>query len=163
MAVDIILMIDTIDGESQIKEFKDKGIDVLSWNWGMSQSGTTHQGPGAGSGKVNVSDITFTKYLDLSTPDLLKACTSGKHIPKAELIVRKAGGDKPLDYLKIQMNTVLVSSYNTGGANDGMDRVQETLSFNFKSFKVFYKTQDEQGVEKGGNDIGWDIAENTPL
>lgn len=163
MAVDIIIMIDGIKGESQIKEFKDEGIDVLSWNWGMSQSGTTHQGPGAGSGKVNVSDITFTKYLDLSTPDLLKACTSGKHIPKAELIVRKAGGDKPLDYLKLEMNTVLVSSYNTGGANDGMDRVQETLSFNFKSFKVIYTQQDEQGVDKGSSDIGWDIAENTAL
>lgn len=163
MAVDIIIMIDGIKGESQIKEFKNEGIDVMSWNWGMSQSGTTHEGPGAGSGKVNVSDITFTKHLDLSTPDLLKACTSGKHIPKAELIVRKAGGDKPLDYLKLEMNTVLVSSYNTGGANDGMDRVQETLSFNFKSFKVIYTQQDEQGVDKGSSDIGWDIAENTAL
>ena len=79
MAVDIILLIDGIKGETQIKEFKDKGgIDVLSWNWGMTQSGTTHMGPGGGSGKVNVSDVTFTKYLDLSTPDLLKACTSGR-------------------------------------------------------------------------------------
>ena len=35
-----------IKGETQIKEFKDKGgIDVLSWNWGMTQSGTTHMGP----------------------------------------------------------------------------------------------------------------------
>ena len=54
MAVDIILLIDGIKGETQIKEFKDKGgIDVLSWNWGMTQSGTTHMGPGGGSGKVN--------------------------------------------------------------------------------------------------------------
>jgi type VI secretion system secreted protein Hcp len=164
MATDIGLIIDGIKGESQIKEFKDKdGIDVLSWNWGMTQSGTTHQGSGAGGGKVSVNDITFTKYLDLSTPDLLKACTSGRHIPKAELIVRKAGGDKPVDYLKIEMNVILVSSYSTGGSSDGLDRVQETLSFNFKSFKVIYTQQNEQGSKVGDSDIGWDIAENRAL
>lgn len=164
MAVDIVLVIDGIKGETQLKEFKDKGgIDVLAWNWGMTQSGTTHMGPGGGSGKVNVSDVTFTKYLDLSTPDLLKACTSGRHIPRAELIVRKAGGDKPVDYLKIEMNTILVSSYNTGGSNDGLDRVQETLTFNFKSFKVTYTQQDERGGAVGSSDIGWDIAENVAV
>jgi type VI secretion system secreted protein Hcp len=151
MAVDIVLVIDGIKGETQLKEFKDKGgIDVLAWNWGMTQSGTTHMGPGGGSGKVNVSDVTFTKYLDLSTPDLLKACTSGRHIPRAELIVRKAGGDKPVDYLKIEMNTIL-------------DRVQETLTFNFKSFKVTYTQQDERGGPVSSTDIGWDIAENVAV
>ena len=163
MSVDIILKIDGIKGESQIQDFKDDGIDVQSWNWGMTQSGTTHMGKGAGSGKVNVSDITFTKYLDKSTPDLLKACTSGRHIPKAELIVRKAGGDSPVDYLKLEMNTVLVSSYNTGGSSDGLDRVQETLTFNFKSFTVTYTQQNEQGGKVGESDIGWEIAENRPL
>ena len=59
--------------------------------------------------------------------------------------MRKAGGDKPVDYLKLEMNTVMVSSYNTGGANDGLDRVQETLTFNFKKFKVTYTQQNEQG------------------
>lgn len=166
MAVDIILLVDggsTIKGETQIDGYKGKGIDVLSWNWGLTQSGTTHMGRGGGGGKVNVSDITFTKYLDASTPKLITACTKGSHIPKVELIVRKAGGDKPVDYLKIEMNTVLVSSYNTGGANDGLDRVQETLSLNFRSFKLTYTQQDEQGSKVGAEDVGWDIAENKAL
>jgi type VI secretion system secreted protein Hcp len=77
--------------------------------------------------------------------------------------VRKAGGDKPVDYLKIEMNTILVSSYNTGGANDGLDRVQETLTFNFKSFKVTYTQQNERGGAVGSSDIGWDIAENVAV
>lgn len=163
MAVDIILVIDGIFGETQLDPYQNKGIDVLAWNWGMSQSGTTHMGPGGGSGKVNVSDVTFTKYLDKSTPKLLTACTSGKHIPKAELIVRKAGGDKPVDYLKIVMNTVLVSSYQTGGSSDGLDRVQETLSFNFRSFNVIYTAQTAQGGAAGSDPVGWDIAENVAL
>ncbi|MDN3722726.1 type VI secretion system tube protein Hcp [Roseibium salinum] len=40
-----------IKGEAQDKSHKDK-IDVLSWSWGASQSGTTHMGGGSGSGKA---------------------------------------------------------------------------------------------------------------
>ena len=42
-------------------------IDVLAWSWGMSQSGSMHMG-GGGAGKVNVQDLSFTKYIDKSTP-----------------------------------------------------------------------------------------------
>ena len=164
MATDVVLVIDGIKGETQIREFKsDGGIDILAWSWGMSQSGTTHVGPGAGSGKVAVNDITFTKYLDLSTPDLLKACTSGRHITKATLYVRKATGDEPINYLTIEMNTILVSSYSTGGGADGLDRIQETLSFNFRTCKVTYTQQDETGAASGGGDMAWDIAENAAM
>jgi type VI secretion system secreted protein Hcp len=159
MAVDIYLVVDGIKGESQDDVYKDE-IDVLAWNWGMTQSGTTHMGPGAGGGKVNVSDITFTKKVDKATPDLLKACTSGKHINEATLIVRKAGGDSPVEYFKLKMTTVLVTSYQTGGARDGLDRIEETLSFNFREFTVTYTQQEASGTAGASADAGWNIAEN---
>ena len=34
-------------------------------------------GPGAAAGKVNVQDLTFTKYVDKSTPNLMAACCTG--------------------------------------------------------------------------------------
>ena len=37
---------------------------ILSWSWGMSNSGSAHQGSGAGSGKVNVQDVSITKYIE---------------------------------------------------------------------------------------------------
>lgn len=159
MAVNVFLEIDGIEGESQDKT-RENTIDVLSWSWGMSQSGTTHLGPGAGSGKVSVQDIAFTKYVDKATPPLLKACTSGKHIPKAALYVYKAGGDSPLEYFKLEMETVLVSSYQTGGGGDGMDRIVESLSMNFRKFKVTYTQQDATGAAASNTDATWDIAQN---
>jgi len=162
MAVDILLDIDGIGGESQIKGFEGQ-IDVLSWNWGMVQSGTTHLGKGGGGGKVAVNDITFSKYVDEATPKLIKLCTTGAHKPKATLTVRKAGGDSPVDYLKIEMNTVMISSYNTGGANDGLDRVQETISLNFAKFTVTYTPQDESGAGAGADPFAFDIAQNTEV
>ena len=159
MSVNVFLEIEGIPGESQDKTRADT-IDVLSWSWGMTQNGTTHLGPGAGSGKVSVQDIAFTKYVDKSTPPLLKACTSGKHIPKCTLYVYKAAGDTPLEYFKLEMETVLVSSYQTGGSDDGLDRIVESLSFNFRKFTVTYTQQDATGAAAGSTPAGWDIAQN---
>jgi len=53
MAVDMFLKIDDIEGES-VDDVHAGEIDILSWSWGMSQSGTTHTGPGGGAGKVNL-------------------------------------------------------------------------------------------------------------
>ncbi len=39
MAVDMFLKIGDVKGESRDDKHKDE-IDVLSWSWGMSQSGT---------------------------------------------------------------------------------------------------------------------------
>src|SRR5688572_3898037 len=99
MAVDMFLKIDDIKGESSDADCKAQ-IDINSWSWGMSQSATTHGGGGGGSGKVSVQDMTITKYIDRSSPVLMKYCCSGKHLKTATLIVRKAGG-KALTYVKI--------------------------------------------------------------
>ena len=74
---------DGIKGESVDSKHKDE-IDVLAWSWGMSNSGSAHMGGGAGSGKVNVQDLSLTKYIDVSSPDLMLSCCNGKHIPKAQ-------------------------------------------------------------------------------
>src|SRR5215813_9001678 len=114
MAVDIFMDIKGVEGESADKKHTKK-IDVLAWSWGMSNSGTAHMGGGAGSGKVNVQDLSFTKYVDATSASLMLFCANGKHVPEAKLIVRKAGGDA-LEYLKITMNEVLISSFSTGGS-----------------------------------------------
>ena len=84
----MFLKIDTVDGEAQDNKHK-KEIDVLSWSWGMSNAGSAHAGGGAGAGKVNVQDLTFTKWVDKATPKLALACCSGQHFKDATLVVRK--------------------------------------------------------------------------
>src|SRR5215510_10722540 len=97
MAVDMFMQLDGIKGESKDDKYAES-IDVLAWSWGVSNSGSAHMGTGQGTGKANFQDISFTKYVDKSTADLMFACSSGKHVAKAKLICRKAGTD-PLDYL----------------------------------------------------------------
>ena len=79
MALDLFLKLDGIDGEAQDSKHQDE-IDVLSYTWGMTQSGTTHMGGGSGSGKVDVQDLGIVKFVDRSTPAIHKHCTTGQHI-----------------------------------------------------------------------------------
>jgi type VI secretion system secreted protein Hcp len=162
MAVDMFMVFnkaDEIKGETQDKKYKeDHGIDVLAWSWGVSQSGTTHMGSGGGSGKANFQDLSFTKYVDLSSCDLMYASAVGKHLKDAKLIVRKAG-DKPLEYIIITMDEVIVSSISTGGSG-GEDRLTENVSLNFAKVKVEYKEQSKTGAKEGQGQFTWDIAAN---
>ena len=118
-------------------------------------------GGGAGAGKVNVQDLSFTKYIDLSSPDLMLACCNGKHFPEATLIVRKAG-EKPLEYLKIKLTEVLVTSVSTGGSG-GEDRLTENVTLNFAKVNIDYTEQSATGGEGGKPKMGWDIAANKKL
>lgn len=158
MAVDMFLKIGDIKGESSDNKHKEE-IDVLAWSWGLSNSGTTHAGGGGGSGKANVNDISVTKYIDKSSPVLALSCCAGTHFDKATLIVRKAG-DKPLEYLTVNMEEVLVTSVSTGGSG-GEDRLTENITLNFAKYKVSYQPQAKDGGPDGGAiEAGWNIAEN---
>ena len=157
MAVDMFLKIDTVEGEAQDTKHK-KEIDVLSWSWGMNNNGSAHVGGGAGAGKVNVQDLTFTKWVDSATPKLALACCSGKHFKDAVLVVRKAG-DKPVEYLKITMDGVLITSLSTGGSG-GEDRLTEHITLNFSKVSMDYVPQSDKGAAGTAIPMAWDIAAN---
>ncbi len=160
MAMDQFIKIGKLKGESV--DHKHAGsIDVLAWSWGMSNSGTTHTGTGSGQGKVNVQDLSFTKYVDVSSPELMLAACNGKHFEDATLTIRKAG-EKPLEYMIIAMEDVIISSVSTGGSG-GEDRLTENVSINFGKVKVNYTQQNKDGTPGAQPKMGWDIATNTAV
>ena len=157
MAMDMFMKLSGIKGESRDKSHKEE-IDVLAWSWGMSNSGTAHIGGGAGAGKANFQDISFTKYIDLSSPKLMLHCANGGHIDEAVLTIRKAGTN-PLEYIVITMKECMITSLSTGGSG-GEDRLTENVTINFAQVAVAYKAQNAQGGAAGGDDFKWNIAEN---
>lgn len=159
MAVDMFLKIEGIKGESADDKHKEE-IDVLSWSWGASQSGTMHTGGGGGAGKANFQDISVTKWVDKSSHALLKAVSVGQHLKSALLTVRKAG-ENPLEYLKITMNDCLISSVSTGGSG-GEDRLTENITINFGNFAYEYTPQKEDGSGDAVLPFGFDIKANKP-
>jgi type VI secretion system secreted protein Hcp len=89
------------------------------------------------------------------------ACCNGKHFKEAKLIVRKAG-EKPLEYLTITMDEVLITSVSTGGSG-GEDRLTENVTLNFAKVKLEYKEQGGTGGGAASPSMHWDIAANKKL
>jgi type VI secretion system secreted protein Hcp len=156
MAVDYYLELDGIKGEAQDKEHKDQ-IDVLSWSWGLSQSGTTHMGSGSGAGKVNVQDLSLTKIVDKATAPLIQYCTTGKHIASGKLTCYKASGDNRVKFFVLELKKIIVSSFSTGGVSDG-EMQTENVSLNFGEYKSVYTMQESDGAAGPSSEFGWDIA-----
>ena len=161
MAVDIFIRIGDIAGEA--KDAVHGGeIDVLSWGWGMSQSGTMHTGGGGGGGKVSIENLVIEKFTDKATPNLMMACSNGKQYPSAVLTIRKAG-ENPLEYIVISMEDVIITDIETGGKSRE-DRLTETVTLNFSRVSMNYQPQAQDGSPDGGViHYGWDIAANTAM
>jgi type VI secretion system secreted protein Hcp len=159
MAVDMFFKIDGAKGESVDATYKE-AIDVLSWSWSLTQPGSAHKAKGAGCGRVNVQDLSFTKYIDAATPNLVKMCADGTTFKKAVLVVRKAG-KTPLEYLKITLDEGIIAAVSTGGSG-GEDRLTETIALNFAKFKLEYKPQKADGSGGAAIEAAWDIAANKP-
>jgi type VI secretion system secreted protein Hcp len=158
-SMDIVLKVDGIDGESLIQDHEGE-IDVLAWSWGATQSVSMVGGGGAGAGKVNVEDLSLTKYVDKASIDLLRTCFSGAHLREATLTVRKAGmGMDALDYMVITMSPVLVTSVSPGG-NGGDDRLTENVTLNFAKVTVSYTPQKDDGSGDAAIDFTWSIEKN---
>jgi type VI secretion system secreted protein Hcp len=154
----MFIKIADVEGESKDKNGHTGEIDVLAWSWGVSNSGSAHTGGGQGAGKANVQDLSFTKYIDKASAPLQLAVLNGKHYATADLVVRKAG-EKPLEYLKIILTDLIVTSVSTGGSG-GEDRLTENVSLNFAKVKMEYYAQDEKGVGKKVGTYTYDIAGN---
>jgi len=158
MAVDMFLKFASIKGDSQVAGHEDE-VEVLGWSWGAHQSGTMHRGKGGGAGKVSVNDLSITKYVDQATPNLWKLCCNGKHEDEAVLTIRKAGGDSPVEYLKITLEEVLVANMQTGGSQ-GEEIITESITLNFAKFKLEYTPQEPDGSAGATVETGWDIRKN---
>ncbi len=144
-------------GESQVDGHANQ-IDVLSWSWGLSNSGSV-----AGAvGKANFQDLSLTKYVDKSSPKLMLDCASGAHLPTATLYCLKSiGAGKPYEYVKITLTEVQVTSVSTGGSG-GQDRLTENVTLNFAKVKYDYQTQNPDGSPGSTVSFTWNVANNLP-
>ena len=158
MASDYLLEIEGIKGESQDNKFKDQ-IEVQSFSWGASNSGTHSAGGGGGAGKVSFQDVHFTSPVGKASPTLSLSCANGKHIKKAVLYVRKQGGDQQ-DYYIVTLEDLLVSSYQSGDAVGGSSVPTDQFSLNVAKIKFDYKPQKADGSLDAAITQGWDVKAN---
>lgn len=158
MASDYFLKIDGIKGESTDQKHKES-IALDSFSWGLSNAGSFASGGGAAGRKATFQDFHFVKRADTTSPQLMLACASGKHYQKVELFVREAATRKSLDYMKISLENVMVSSFQQSGA--GGDLVPtDQFSLNFAKIEYSHAQQNRDGTLGKPVVAGWDLATN---
>ncbi|MEO1082183.1 MAG: type VI secretion system tube protein Hcp [Pseudomonadota bacterium] len=157
MPSDMFLKLDGVSGESK-DESHGGEIDVLSWTWGMANASDPHLGGGGGKGKVAVGHLTFRHRADSASPILKAKCCELEHIPKGELVCRKAGGKSALEYLKITMEQVNVAAISVSVDPEG--DVFEEVSLSFAKVLEEYIPQAKDGTGEGGITFERNIEEN---
>jgi type VI secretion system secreted protein Hcp len=156
MAVDIFAKIGDIKGESLDAKHKDE-IELFSWSWGVLQPGSMASGGGGGAGKVSFNDLSFTHHVDKASPNLLKACASGKHIPEATITARKAGEGQQ-EYLTLKLTDVIITNVNSGGNGGG--ELTEQVALQFAKVEMEYKPQKPDGSLDAGLFFKYDLKQN---
>jgi len=155
---DMFLKLDGIDGESTVDGHENE-IDIESLSWGVTNAGTGSYGGGSGSGRADVADVSIMKLVDASSASIQLACCTGQVIDEAVITMRKAGGDSPLDYVKITLSDVYVSSVQISSTGPA-DSHQESLSLNFSKIKYEYQKQKDDGSGEPAGEYTFNVKKN---
>jgi type VI secretion system secreted protein Hcp len=143
-ASSMFLKLDGIKGESTDDKHRDQ-IDVLSWSWGVSNGAAqTRRGT---LPRACVQDLSFTKFVDTASADLIMDGMLGDVIATGTLVVQK-GTEQPHEYIRLVMKNVTVTSFTTGGSG-GEDRLTENVTLHFESMQFQYQKQAENGSPTG--------------
>ena len=143
MATDIFAKIGDIKGESLDAKHKDE-IEVLSFSWGVSNTGSSGSGGGAGgaTGKAVFQDLQIVHGIDNATPALLKACATGQHIKDATITHRKAGKGQQ-EFLIVTLNDVTIVAVSHTGAE--AEPYVEAVSLKFAKVDFHYRSSAPTG------------------
>jgi type VI secretion system secreted protein Hcp len=151
VASDIFAKIGDIKGESLDDKHKDE-IEILSWSWGVTSSGS--QAGGGGAGKTSFRDLAFAHNIDKATPLLLKGCATGQHLKEATITHRKSGKGQQ-EFLIVKMNDVIITGVTHGESNEGGH--VETVTLAFAKVDLEYRPQKADGSLDAGIHFKYDL------
>jgi len=152
MSSDIFAKIGDIKGESIDAKHKDE-IELLSFSWGVTNTGSIGSGGGGGAGRETFRDLSIVHNVDKATPRLLAACATGLHLKDATITQRKAGKGQ-LEYLIIKMNDVIITGVTL---SDTGEAGSETVSLAFAKVDLEYKPLKPDGSLDEGIHFKFDL------
>ena len=166
MAERWFLKIDGIVGDSTDATHKDE-IDVLSWSWGVTQTGGSSGpggtgGAGGGAGKAAFDDFHFVSRIGRASPTLFLASATGTHHKTASLSGVRVGGKGPSsEFLKYKLSDVVVTSDQHAG--DSADFPVEQFSLNYSKIEISFTPQTASGAAGTAIKAGFDVKANKKI
>lgn len=162
----IFLKLEGEKGPSVAEHAKDQ-IEVLSVSVGVTLPIIRGSASGVSvkHGRPDLNDLTFSKYLDPTSPNLNLKCCGGNNIKKAEFgfFVEDAAAGKPVEILRIELEDILISSISISASGDSLPI--ETVCLHYNKINWIYTKQgrDAPGGNKGKVTGGYDLEKGKTL
>lgn len=158
-AIQTYLQLGTIDGEAEVKEHKGE-IEVIAFSSGVFRS---LESGGTAYSKPQFLEFQVSKNVDRSSPLLFVNCAIGKHFPTAVITVTKLIGDKPVDFFKVTLTDVLITSVHSTGTDGKSGSLTESVTLAFSTIRWTYTIVNDKGDSKREFSGGFDLKTNKPL
>ncbi|MEZ0326397.1 MAG: Hcp family type VI secretion system effector [Fimbriimonas sp.] len=145
----IYMSLSGLPGESTHEQYP-QWIEIESFSWGVNNSAT-----GRAWDTMNVSgNISFP------APKLMLACAAGTHIKQGIIACSRSSSDKPLEYLRITLQDVMVSSFHEGDSSGegGPPSIMMSLNFTKITYKATTQRPDGSLISQTA---WWDLKSNT--
>lgn len=156
------MLVPDVAGESVRAEHEDE-IDVHSIDWSIAQGTAAQVGRGRSQSRAQVGSVNIGKFYDASSPYLALACMQGKSFDEIVISVRKDSGDVHLDYLKITMTNVTITSYGmlpsskSDVASDSLV-IEERVCLTCEKIAILYTVQADDHSAGDEHEIEYDIS-----
>ena len=101
-------------------------------------------------GETTLGDISISKQVDKSTPNLLAACANGKFIPEVQVNFCTTVKGKQEPYMTYKLKNVVVTSHSFHGVGDGSSLPTEEITLGYTEVDWNYVVIDPNtGANKG--------------
>ena len=138
-SANIFLKLDGISGDSTDDKHKGE-IDVESVAYDVQHSS-----------KSTTALLRIDKVYDSSSPKLLSAVATGRHIKSGTITFRVSGGSSDSDFLTYKLSDIAVSSYEQGGSNPDqkpLGSLEEEIGLTAGKLAVTERSVDDSGKAK---------------
>lgn len=128
-------------------DMHDNATLLDSFHWSINAAAAAGKGGSGAGSQVVFDDFHTVNTLDQSYPTLFSKLVTGKSIQKATvrlLAEDQFQSNKPLEFLKIEFDDVLLTSLILNGSNNA-EAVSVTTEFNYRVVKITHTARDELG------------------
>lgn len=165
---DAYMQVDGVKGQSTDSDHKD-WIELISYQHNFSQPINNAASGAAGrraQGRAQFEEFVITKQQDNSSPELAHLCAAGNYIKKVEIQMMAAGAagkDKRVNYMKVTLEDVYVSKFESkldaATPDSPSHRPVENIYLSFGKIKWQF-TPDRVGQASAPIIKGWNRDEN---
>ena len=155
-SADIFLAIDGIPGDSTDAQHKNQ-ISIESFAFLAKRPSTRTVGA------VRFSGLRLDKVYDVSSPRILSAATSGRHLKSATVTFSTGSDPGSTNVLTYKLSDVAVSSYEQGGANPdakALGSLEEEIGLSPARVQVTEKTVDANGNAGPAVTSNWQVPKS---